>query len=76
MLRYKTPDGKLLEAGSLRRLAEALWQEMMIPEPTLEAWMRGSAQRAKNWNGAIIRTSSPEEHVQDLIEAGILTPPD
>jgi hypothetical protein len=36
--------------------------------------MIGSAQRAKNWNGAIIRTSSPEEHVQDLIDAGVLTP--
>jgi hypothetical protein len=35
-----------------------------------------SFKRAKMWNGAVIRTSSPEEHVRDLIEAGILTPLD
>jgi len=76
MLRYKTPDGKALEADSLRGLAEALWREMKFPEPSLEEWMQGSARRAKNWNGAIVRTSSPEDHVRDLIEAGILTPLD
>jgi len=42
----------------------------------LEEWMQGSARRARDWNGAIIRTSSAEDHVRDLIEAGILTPLD
>ena len=74
MLRYKTPNGKPVAAESLRGIAEVMWREMLIPEPTLEQWMIGSAQRAKDWNGAIIRTSSPEEHVQDLIDAGILIP--
>jgi hypothetical protein len=74
MYRYKTPDGKSLEAESLRGLAEALWHEMLVPEPTLEKWMLGSAKRAMNWNGSIIRTSSPEDHVRDLIEEGLLTP--
>ena len=76
MLRYKTPDGKPLEAESLRALAEALWREMKFPDPSLEEWMRGSAARAKNWNGAVIRTTSPEEHMLDLIAAGILMPLD
>jgi hypothetical protein len=73
MLRYKTLDGKALEAEILRGLAEALWQEM-IPDPTLEEWMVGSAKRAKMWNGSVIRTSSPEDHVRDLIDAGLLIP--
>jgi hypothetical protein len=76
MLRYKTPDGKPLEAESLRGLAEALWHEMLIPEATLDEWMPGSARRAHMWNGSTIRTSSPEDHVRDLIEAGLLTPLD
>ena len=74
MLRYKTPDGKPVEADSLRGLAEALWQEMFVPEPTLEEWMQGSARRAKLWNGSAIHTTSPEDHVRDLIAAGLLTP--
>jgi hypothetical protein len=65
-----------LEAESLRGLAEALWHEMLVPDPTLEDWMAGSARRANMWNGAIVRTSSPEDHVRDLIEAGLLTPVD
>jgi hypothetical protein len=74
MYRYKTLDGKPLEAESLRGIADALMREMFIPDPTLEAWMQGSAKRAKMWNGSVIRTSSPEDHVRDLISAGILTP--
>jgi len=76
MLRYQTLDGKPLEADSLRGIAEALWHLMFDPPPTLEEWMQGSARRAKDWNGAIVRTSSAEDHVRDLIEAGILTPLD
>ena len=74
MYRYQTLDGKPLEAESLRGIAEALWQMMLVPPPTLEEWMQGSAKRAKDWSGAVIRTGSAEEHVRDLIEAGLLTP--
>jgi hypothetical protein len=74
MLRYKTLNDKTLEADSLRGIAEALWSLMLVREPTLEEWMIGSAKRAKMWNGSVIRTSSPEEHVRDLVEAGLLTP--
>ena len=35
-MKYQTQDGKLLEAESLRQLAEALWQSKFDPEPTLE----------------------------------------
>ena len=73
-MRYKTLNGKTLEAENLRGIAEALWDLMLVPEPTLEEWMAGSAKRAQMWNGSVIRTSSPEEHVRDLIEAGLLTP--
>lgn len=73
-MRYRTQDGELLEAESLRQLAEKLWQTKFIPEPTLEEWMRGSAKRAAMYDGSVIRTCSPEAHVEDLIRAGFVTP--
>lgn len=72
-MKYKTLNDKILEADSLRDLAEQLWQMMMVPEPTLEEWMLNSARRALEWNGAVIRTGSPEDHVEDLIEVGLLS---
>lgn len=71
-MHFKTLNGKTFEAKTLKDAAECLWKMMFTPEPTLEAWMQGSAQRAKAWNGSAIRTSSAEEHVEDLIAAGIL----
>lgn len=73
-MQYQTQDGKLLEAASLRQLAEALWQSKFDPEPTLEEWMAGSARRAAIYDGSVIRTCSPEAHVEDLIRAGYVTP--
>ena len=72
-MKFRTQDGEVLEAESLRQLAELLWQTKFIPEPTLEDWMRGSAKRAAMWDGSVIRTCSPEAHVEDLIAAGVLT---
>ena len=34
--------------------------------------MRGSAKRAAMYDGSVIRTCSPEAHVEDLIRAGFL----
>lgn len=72
-MKFRTQDGEVLEAESLRQLAEILWQTKFIPEPTLEEWMRGSAKRAAMWDGSVIRTCSPEAHVEDLIAVGFLT---
>ena len=72
-MKVRTQDGEVLEAESLRQLAEILWQTKFIPEPTLEEWMRGSAKRAAMWDGSVIRTCSPEAHVKDLIAVGFLT---
>ena len=72
-MKFRTQDGEVLEAESLRQLAEILWQTKFIPEPTLEEWMRGSAKRAAMWDGSVIRTCSPEAHVEVLITTGFLT---
>ena len=73
-MKYRVQDGEVLEATSLRHLAELLWHTQFMPVPSLEAWMRGSAERVAKYNGTVIRTSSPEDHITDLIAAGFITP--
>ena len=72
-MKYKTQNGELLEAENLRQLAEKLWRSKFNPEPSIEEWMDGSARRGAMYDGSVIRTSSPEAHVEDLIRAGFIT---
>ena len=73
-MKYLIETGEQLEAASLRQLAEILWQTKWNPEPTLEEWMKASAHRCAVYDGSIVRTTSPEEHVEDLIRVGVVTP--
>lgn len=73
-MRYRTIDGVIVEADSLHGIAEQLWAQVMVPEPTIEEWMRQSAERARLWNGSRLSTASPEDHVRDMIATGLLTP--
>lgn len=73
-MKYCAMDGYELEAESLQQLAEKLWQSMLVPDASIEAWMAGSAKRAAIYNGSVISTASVEEHVRDLIRAGFVTP--
>ena len=73
-MKYRTESGELLEAANLRQLAELLWQTKWNPEPTLEEWMRASAQRCAVYDGSVVRVTTPEEHVEDLIRLGVVTP--
>lgn len=72
-MKVRTQVGEVLEASSLRQLAELLWQTKFIPEATIEEWVEGSARRAAQWDGSVLSTSSPEAHVEDLIRKGFLT---
>ncbi len=73
-MRYKVMGDELLEAESLRQLAEKMWQSKFNPEPTLEAWMEAQARRTLMWDGTVLRTSSPEALIEDLIAAGHIVP--
>lgn len=73
-MKYRTEAGELLEAASLRQLAEILWQTKWNPEPTLEEWMQASARRCAVYDGSPVRVTTPEEHVEDLIRLGVVTP--
>lgn len=72
-MKYRCFDGYELEAESLREVAEKLWQSRFVPEDTIEEWMRVSAERATLFvPDAKMRTTSPEEHVEDWIKYGFL----
>lgn len=48
--------------------------ELEIANITREtSWMRDNTKRAAMWDGNVIRTCSPEAHVEDLIRKGFLT---
>ena len=72
-MKFMTVDGQVLEAESLRHLAEVIWQSSFAQADTLEEWMRGSAKRAAMFDGSVIRTESPEAHVEDLLSRGYVT---
>lgn len=72
-MQFVTLDGKRFRAGSLEELAHQLWQSAFMPEPTIDAWMTASAQRALTYNGAIVRTDDVAGHVRDLIAGGYVT---
>lgn len=69
-MKYRYQDGFEFEADSPQEIAEKLWQSKFVPDATLEQWMEGFARRAQMMDGAIIRTSSVEELVEDLFRTG------
>ena len=71
-MQYRTIDGATFTAGSYAELAGELWHSQFDPPPTLEAWMAGSAERAKLWNNAILRVDTVEHHIEDMIASGLL----
>lgn len=71
-MRYKTLDGKIFEAQHLEDLANQLWQSKFIPEPSIQEWMLGSAERAALYSGAVIRSDTLNNHMTDLLSAGLV----
>jgi hypothetical protein len=72
MKTYRTLDGALFTAESYAELAAHLWRSQFDPPPNLQDWMTGSAERARLWNGAQVRTDTPEHHIEDLLAAALL----
>ena len=74
MMNYRMLNGKVVGADSPRYLAEIMNEMVMTPAETLEDWMKESAERAQIYSGSIIRCTTVEEHIEDLIAAGFITP--
>ena len=74
MMNYRMLNGKIVGADSPRQLAEIMNKMVMSPADTLEEWMEAYAKRAQIYSGSIIRCTTVEEHIEDLIAAGFVTP--
>lgn len=74
MMNYRMLNGKIVGADSPRQLAEIMNEMVMSQADTLEEWMEASAKRAQIYSGSIIRCTTVEEHIEDLIAAGFVTP--
>ena len=72
-MKIRTLDNKEFIGNSADELCWKLWQSMFKPNKTFKLWMKGSARRAKNWNGARVRTGNAENHLADLIAYNIVT---
>lgn len=53
-----------------REICETVRQHHPYPEADLQAWMDAYAFRMKNWDGSRIRTTSPQEFVEDMKRSG------
>ena len=60
-MKYRMLNGKIVGADSPRQLAEIMNE-------------KESAKRAQIYSGSIIRCTTVEEHIEDLIAAGFITP--
>lgn len=73
-MNYRMLNGRVVGADSPRQLAEIMNEMVMTPAETLEDWMKESAERAHVYSGSIIRCTTVEEHIEDLIAEGFITP--
>ena len=72
-MKYRLLDDFEFEAATPLEACETLRGQLMVPEPTIEEWLKGSAFRAKQWSSAMLPTDNPEHHIEDMIAAGLLT---
>ena len=73
-MNYRMLNGKIVGVDSPRQLAKIMNEMVMTPAETLEDWMKESAERAQVYSGSIIRCTTVEEHIEDLIAEGFITP--
>lgn len=71
-MRFRTADGVVIEGATFEDIANVLWQQVMVPEPSLHDWMEENAKRAEMWDGTVLPVSSVEDHIRAMIAAGHL----
>ena len=72
MAKFQLSDGHKVEVHNAQELIEIMHANSLTEAADDKAYMMDVVERAKMTNGAIIRTSSAEAFVNDLIKAGLL----
>ena len=75
-MNYITLDGKNFNAGTPRDLVKKLRAASIFGSESVESYMRETAARCLKYNGSVVRTSSAEEFLEDLLRGGFLLPVD
>lgn len=71
-MKFKTLNNKIFEANSYTEVANIMMSLNFSPTDNMDEWLKMSAARVKLWNGAIISTDNPEQHILDMLAAGVL----
>ncbi|WP_187261297.1 hypothetical protein [Pontibacter beigongshangensis] len=74
MKTYKFLGGGQAKAASFQELAETMREESFEETDSLQEFMDETAIRCMVQRGSVIRTSSAEEFIQDLIDEGFIIP--
>lgn len=69
MTKYQTQDGAFFDAANPQELVEQLRFDSRTESEDVADFMEQTARRCKMYNRAVIRTSSCEDFVADLMAA-------
>ncbi len=72
-MKYKTEDGEFVEGNSPIEIVRALRDGgRFTAEQTEDEYMKGFAERWKEYSGNAVRFDSAENFVDDLVETGFM----
>lgn len=73
MKTYEMRGGGTVSGDNAREVLDAIRNSSYDPEADLGAFVRELSERCKIYDGSIIRTTSDEDTLADLISSGFLT---
>lgn len=71
-MKYKTLDGKFIEAESPTDLVQKLRADSFSPSDDLKDFMAQTSERCYEYNHANIRIDTPAHFVDDMLQCGFL----
>lgn len=73
MNKYKTLDGKIVEANSDKQLIEKLREDSFTESTDLKDFMVQTSRRCYEYDKSNIRIDTHENFINDMIKGGFLT---
>lgn len=70
---YTTNDGETIQVETARELLEYLHKSSRTPETSYEHFLEELVTRVEQQTGLIIGSDKPEDIVENLVKAGLVT---
>ena len=67
-MKIESIDGVVFTGVDASDICRQIWRGSFVFDKTFKDWMRISSYHANQWNGALVRTDTAENHLADLIE--------